>query len=164
MVSVPAGGSIAFEVSANGIPLDDAGTSAFCGACLAVPSALDGADAVLAFLRANAPRCPGVQRDSAMLVRVTGYASPQCAGAPTLCSQSPAVAVPDGTTDAQLAAPLTCRPCSSAPCVPTSCQAQGKNCGFISDGCTQLLNCGTCDPPSDCGRDAPNVCPNGNQM
>ena len=29
-------------------------------------------------------------------------------------------------------------------CTPTTCVAQGKKCGTISDGCGGLLNCGTC--------------------
>lgn len=37
-------------------------------------------------------------------------------------------------------------------CVPTSCQAQGKNCGSISDGCGGTLpSCGTCPSNQTCG-------------
>ncbi len=31
-------------------------------------------------------------------------------------------------------------------CIPTTCAAQGKNCGVISDGCGGSLSCGTCSP------------------
>jgi hypothetical protein len=36
-------------------------------------------------------------------------------------------------------------------CTPTSCAAQGKNCGSISDGCGMTLPCGTCQSPNTCG-------------
>jgi len=36
-------------------------------------------------------------------------------------------------------------------CTPTTCAAQGKNCGSISDGCGGTLNCGTCTNPNTCG-------------
>jgi hypothetical protein len=47
----------------------------------------------------------------------------------------------------------------SSSCVPTTCAAQGKNCGSISDECGGTLNCGTCTAPSTCGGGGtPNVC------
>jgi hypothetical protein len=36
-------------------------------------------------------------------------------------------------------------------CTPTSCAAQGKNCGSISDGCGGTLTCGSCSSPQTCG-------------
>lgn len=36
-------------------------------------------------------------------------------------------------------------------CTPTTCAAQGKNCGTIPDGCNHTLNCGTCTSPQSCG-------------
>jgi hypothetical protein len=36
-------------------------------------------------------------------------------------------------------------------CTPTTCTAQGKNCGTISNGCVGTLNCGTCTAPQTCG-------------
>ncbi len=36
-------------------------------------------------------------------------------------------------------------------CVPTSCAAQGKNCGSIANNCGGTLNCGTCPGPQTCG-------------
>jgi hypothetical protein len=40
---------------------------------------------------------------------------------------------------------------SSSSCTPTTCAAQGKNCGSISDGCGGTLSCGTCTSPQTCG-------------
>ncbi len=40
-------------------------------------------------------------------------------------------------------------------CTPTTCSAQGKNCGSISDGCGGTLNCGSCTSPNTCTN---NVC------
>ncbi|MDD5435246.1 MAG: Ig-like domain-containing protein, partial [Nitrospira sp.] len=41
------------------------------------------------------------------------------------------------------------------PCTPTTCQAQGKNCGTISDNCGGTLSCGTCSAGYTC---TDNVC------
>ncbi|TMB57148.1 MAG: hypothetical protein E6J56_05250, partial [Deltaproteobacteria bacterium] len=38
-----------------------------------------------------------------------------------------------------------------APCVPTTCAAQAKNCGTIPDGCGGTLTCGVCTAPQTCG-------------
>jgi hypothetical protein len=43
-------------------------------------------------------------------------------------------------------------------CQPTTCAAQGKNCGRISDGCGNVLDCGTCPNGGVCGAQTPNVC------
>ena len=44
-------------------------------------------------------------------------------------------------------------------CTPTTCGAQGKNCGSIADGCGHTLTCGTCSNGDTCGGGAtPNVC------
>jgi hypothetical protein len=49
--------------------------------------------------------------------------------------------------------------CGTQPCVPTTCAAQGKNCGTISDGCGGTPSCGTCTLPQTCGATGtPNVC------
>src|SRR5262249_17366319 len=40
---------------------------------------------------------------------------------------------------------------NTATCTPTTCAAQGKNCGTIADGCGGALSCGTCTPPQTCG-------------
>ena len=39
----------------------------------------------------------------------------------------------------------------AAPCTPTTCAAQGKNCGTIPDGCGGTLTCGVCTAPQTCG-------------
>ena len=44
-------------------------------------------------------------------------------------------------------------------CTPTTCLAQGKNCGTIGDGCGGSLSCGPCTAPDVCGGGGvPNVC------
>ncbi len=44
-------------------------------------------------------------------------------------------------------------------CTPTTCQAQGKDCGSVPDGCGSSLACGTCIAVKSCGGDGrPNVC------
>jgi hypothetical protein len=49
-----------------------------------------------------------------------------------------------------------------SPCTPTTCAAQGKNCGSISDGCGETLQCGTCPASQVCGTGgAANVCGDG---
>jgi hypothetical protein len=45
--------------------------------------------------------------------------------------------------------PATCT-CRGG-CTPTTCAAQGKNCGNISDGCGSTLSCGSCTAPNTCG-------------
>ena len=41
-------------------------------------------------------------------------------------------------------------PQAPSQCVPTSCQAQGKDCGSIPDGCGATLDCGACTAPQTC--------------
>ena len=44
-------------------------------------------------------------------------------------------------------------------CRPTTCAAQGTNCGSVPDGCGRTLNCGTCTEPDTCGGGGtPNSC------
>jgi len=43
-------------------------------------------------------------------------------------------------------------------CVPTTCEAQGKDCDIIPDGCGGTLDCGECSGTEVCGRETPNVC------
>ncbi|TMB52929.1 MAG: hypothetical protein E6J56_14500 [Deltaproteobacteria bacterium] len=55
---------------------------------------------------------------------------------------------------------LTVNPASS--CTPTTCAAQGKNCGSISNGCGGTLSCGSCTAPQTCGGGGvANVCGGG---
>ena len=47
-------------------------------------------------------------------------------------------------------------------CTPTTCAAQGKNCGSISNGCGGTLSCGNCTSPQTCGGGGTaNVCGGG---
>src|SRR5262249_26865326 len=58
----------------------------------------------------------------------------------------------------QASALLTVNP-GVAACTPTTCAAQGKNCGTIADGCGGTLTCGTCTAPQTCGGSGvANVC------
>ena len=44
-------------------------------------------------------------------------------------------------------------------CTPTTCAAQGKNCGTIPNGCGGTLTCGACTAPQTCGSGGvTNVC------
>src|SRR5262245_46801328 len=44
-------------------------------------------------------------------------------------------------------------------CKPQTCEELGKNCGPVSDGCGNLIPCGTCTPPEICGGgNEPSVC------
>jgi hypothetical protein len=57
-------------------------------------------------------------------------------------------------------APLTIT--AGSTCTPTTCAAQGKNCGTISDGCGGTLLCGSCTSPQTCGGGGvANVCGGG---
>ncbi len=42
-------------------------------------------------------------------------------------------------------------------CIPASCEDQGAECGEVTDGCGNILECGSCDEGS-CGASAPNRC------
>lgn len=160
-LSVPAGGSVLYEVQANGTIDVDGGGGSFCGGCLAVDGALSGSDQVVAFLRANAPSCGGVHPDTSLRIRVTGWSvagCPQQSTAQNFCAEAPSQLVPDGTSSSTLTMNLACMQTCSSVCVATTCAAQGKNCGLISDGCNAVLDCGTCKPPLKCGVTTPNVC------
>jgi hypothetical protein len=41
--------------------------------------------------------------------------------------------------------------CGSPPCMPKTCPEQGFNCGTASDGCCNVINCGTCPTGQTCG-------------
>jgi hypothetical protein len=157
-VPIPAGGSILYQVSA--------GSGSFCGGCLPVANALADATATLAFLRANAPVCNGIKPNVSLRVSLTAFKTGDCSGdaaGRVYCSQSMPVQTGDGTSDAVLEVKLECdTSCSTIACTPTTCQALGKNCGQVFDGCSAMLNCGTCIPPQMCGghggSGTPNVC------
>jgi hypothetical protein len=160
---VPAGGSLLYQIT--GEAGDASTTTSMCGGCLAVPATLADANAILGFLRTNAPTCPGVKPSSSLRVNITGYSAPGCADPTTrvFCSQSPTVTLPDGHADAVVQVTLTCDPtCTGRPCMPSTCLALGKNCGPVPDGCGGTLQCGACSPPNQCGGHAgggvPGVC------
>ena len=154
-LSVPAGGSLLYQLEANG-----SGAGAFCGGCLAVDSAITSSDQLVAYLRTHAPACSGVSPNTTIGVRVTAWAAGGCPTpqAPSFCADGPTVLVPDGTSNGTVTLALMCKPQCSTTCIPTTCAAQGDNCGAISDGCNMVLNCGTCHPPLRCGATTPNVC------
>jgi hypothetical protein len=159
--SLAAGGSIDYELtdSAGG----DGGGATTCTACLAVDSALDGSDALIAFVRQHAPSCAGIHPNSILGLRLTASAAPNCprggATPVAFCIEGPTVLVPDGSGDAVVSMPLQCDAQCATQCVPTTCAAQVKDCGPISDGCNGRLECGNCKPPLKCGGGGvPNVC------
>jgi hypothetical protein len=79
---------------------------------------------------------------------------------PYICSGS-AVCASTCATSHDCVAPAVCinGACGFSSCTPTSCAAQGANCGTIPDGCGGTLSCGTCAPPETCGGGgAANVC------
>jgi hypothetical protein len=157
--TIPAGGSILYEVTAGST---DGGARAFCGGCLQVQTPLASADAIVAFLRQNAPQCSGVRPGSSLVVRLTAWTQAACPDAPAVrlfCSESQPVPLPDGREDAVVVAVMTCDLLCSSTCKPTSCMSLGKNCGSVSDGCGAMLVCGDCKPPEKCGgAGVPNVC------
>src|SRR5262245_29310981 len=80
-----------------------------------------------------------------------------------VCAAGPAV----NCNDANICTTDTCVPatgCVHTPivgctCTPTTCAAQGKNCGTIPDGCGGTLTCGVCIAPETCGgAGVANVC------
>lgn len=158
-LSLPAGGSLLYQVEANGT-IVDGGAGSFCGGCLAVDTPITTSDQLLSFLKAHAPSCGGVHPNTTLAVRVTGWSAGGCptANVDSFCADGPSVLVPDGTSNATVTLHLVCKPQCSAVCVPTTCAAQGKDCGAISDGCNMVLDCGTCHPPLRCGAQTPNVC------
>ena len=159
-VALPAGGSLLYQVEANGSVAVDGGGPSLCGGCLAVDSAINSRDELVAFVRAHAPSCGGVHPNTTLAVRITGWTAGGCptTNADQFCADGPSVLVPDGTSDATVTLSLVCKPQCSGVCVPTTCAAQGKNCGAISDGCNMVLDCGACHPPLKCGATTPNVC------
>ncbi len=52
--------------------------------------------------------------------------------------------------------------CGGGTCVPSTCVAQGFECGLQGDGCGGSLNCGPCTPPQTCGGGGqPGICGGG---
>jgi hypothetical protein len=159
-LAVPAGGSLLYQVTANGSSDGDGGAGQFCGGCLAVDSAIADADALVAFLRRSAPGCGGVHPQTLLGVRVTGWSAAGCPATPAaFCVDGPTVLVPDGTRDGTVEMQLACHAQCATVCTPMSCAEAGKQCGPISDGCNHVIECGDCRPPTRCGGGGvPNVC------
>jgi hypothetical protein len=168
-VPVPAGGSILYHLSTGAA--DDGGANSFCDGCMPVPNALPDSNAILTFLRANAPTCPNLQPNSKLQVALTAWSVPSCPNVESstraFCSQSQPVTVPDGHGDAVVSVVLTCNSSCSSMCTPTTCKALGFNCGSVDNGCGVPLDCGTCTPPLKCGgpggQGVPNVCSRGGE-
>lgn len=53
-----------------------------------------------------------------------------------------------------------CQPVPGS-CTPTTCQARGKNCGSISNGCGGTLACGSCATGYPCVNNVCSKCPSG---
>src|SRR5690349_10227708 len=70
-LTLPAGGSVLYQVEANGTTA----VGSFCGGCLEVDAAVSGSDAMVAFLRAHAPSCAGVHPGTTLGVRLTGFSA-----------------------------------------------------------------------------------------
>jgi hypothetical protein len=65
-------------------------------------------------------------------------------------------APPDAQEDSEVDAPPDSE---DGPCVPTSCEQAGKDCGPMPDGCGVTLDCGSCSTNMSCGGGGvPNVC------
>lgn len=84
---------------------------------------------------------------SRAIARIVGIL---CLGWMTACSSSNAPP-PDRNDGPEQSGP-------PASCVPTSCAAEGKNCGIISDHCGGTLHCGECSGSDTCGGGGANVC------
>ena len=75
------------------------------------------------------------------------------------CGLDPVCGTPCGTCDSGETCSAAGR-CQSGPptCIPTTCAAQGAECGVIDDGCGHSLTCGTCTGGETCGAMSPNKC------
>ena len=86
--------------------------------------------------------CASKQENGSQCIYKSGCLSNCCCGTSGRCSDAAACA---GSCD--------------GPCIPTTCAAEGKNCGSIPDGCGGTLDCGSCTAPRTCGGGGtPNVC------
>lgn len=74
------------------------------------------------------------------------------------CGTCRAPAFCGGTAYSKCGDPTPDSSCSPPPCTPLTCQAAGANCGAISDGCGEVLNCGSCAAPDFCGGGGVNAC------
>jgi hypothetical protein len=151
--AVPAGGSLYWQVSTDGVPLAE------CSACLTLAAGLADGDAVIAFLRVNAPGCERLTPRSTLDIHAAGWKDGKCpmkgAKAATLFCAHAALQVPDGRSDSSQTLTFSCDGSCALGCVPISCAAEGKNCGMLPDGCGNMLDCGKCAGGKPC---VANVC------
>ena len=89
--------------------------------------------------------------------------TPDCSA--TECGPDPVC----GTDCGGCSAGEQCTMGGACECVPTTCAAEGAQCGQIDDGCGGMLECGGCPGAQTCGIDAPNMCgcdavPNGGTL
>ena len=79
-----------------------------------------------------------------------GHCNNDCTGMGPRCGDGVVNGKPEACDDG--AANGTDGHCNiTCTCVATTCAAQGKNCGTISDACGGTLECGTCTSPTTCG-------------
>jgi hypothetical protein len=151
-VAVPTSGSLLYEVI---ITSPDGTVSSVCGGCMAPPSGLPNAAALIDFLRSSAPACHAIPPGSSLKVRINAWSVPMCPAASAtsmvLCAESAVQTAPDGHADAVQPTVLTCSAaCAQAPCVPLTCASQNRSCGNMEDGCGHTLTCGSCHSGESC--------------
>ena len=67
--------------------------------------------------------------------------------------------LPTTTTTSSTATTTSSSSTTTTMCTPTTCGAQGANCGTLPDGCGGTLDCGSCTGTDTCGGGGtPNVC------
>ncbi|MFN0250957.1 MAG: RCC1 domain-containing protein [Kofleriaceae bacterium] len=75
------------------------------------------------------------------------------------CGLDPVCGTPCGTCNSGETCSASGRCQSGQPtCTPTTCAAQGAECGIIADGCGNTLTCGSCTGGETCGAMSPNKC------
>ncbi|HEU0115099.1 MAG TPA: hypothetical protein VFQ80_10505 [Thermomicrobiales bacterium] len=144
-----------------------------CGAC----TTCDGTQCV------NATACCGDTSSCQGGACVACAAGQRCQGGQCVCN---AASCPNGCCNGATCVPFAdqtdqrcgtggaaCKSCTghdtcggggtngACGCTPTTCVAQGKNCGTIPDGCGNTIDCGACVAPDTCGGgdpSVPNVC------
>ncbi|HEY4059565.1 MAG TPA: hypothetical protein VGM39_23260, partial [Kofleriaceae bacterium] len=75
------------------------------------------------------------------------------------CGLDPVCHTPCGTCDSgeTCSAQGSCEGAEPT-CIPTTCAAQGAECGIVDDGCGHSLTCGSCTGGEACGAMSPNKC------
>jgi hypothetical protein len=152
--SIAGGGSLLYEVVIDGT---DGGTAPrVCAACIPVSAPIGDAKALMTVLHASAPACQ-ISPGGTLRVRLTSFDAAACM-APTgtsvgrLCGVSGAIKAGSGQGDQQSMQQVSCAVgCNDITCNAISCQAQGKDCDSVGDGCGNTLFCGMCKPPLKCG-------------